>query len=233
MSRKHKNTLDELKWNLVGLFGKWLIDVLFMGSRIEFVGLDKIRPLIESRKIIFAFWHSRILLISYIYKGLNAVTLVSKSDDGEIIARILRRQGQFSVRGSTGKGGLRALAQQIKLLKATGNPGAVIPDGPQGPSCKVQPGVITLAQKTGFAIVPITYSARRIKVFNSWDRFILPLPFTRCRVIYGKPVHIRADADVTTLEHHRNFLETELCRITMEADGFFGHHIYSKQCGRP
>ena len=226
MSRKYKNTLDELKWNLVGLFGKWLIDILFMGSRIDYIGLEKIRSLIDSRKIIFTFWHYRILLISFIYKGLKAVTLVSKSDDGEIIARILHRQGQFSVRGSTGKGGLRALAQQIKLLKTTGNPGAVIPDGPQGPRCKVQPGVITLAQKTGFAIVPITYSARRVKIFNSWDRFILPIPFTHCRVIYGEPIHIQSEADTATLECSRKFLETELCRITTEADSFFGHHIY-------
>lgn len=226
MSRKSKKRFDELKWNLVGLFGKWLIDLLFIGSRIELVGLDGIRPLIDSRKIIFTFWHSRILLISYVYKGLNAVTLVSRSDDGEIIARVLHRQGQFSVRGSTGKGGLRALAKQIKLLKTTGNPGAVIPDGPQGPCCKVQPGVIALAQKTGFAIVPITYSARRIKVFNSWDRFILPRPFTRCRVIYGEPIHIESDAGTSILECYRKLLETELCRITTEADGFFGHHIY-------
>lgn len=226
MSRKPQNTLNELKWNLVGLFGKWLIDALFIGSRVESIGLTKVRPLLESRKVIFTFWHSRILLISYIFKRLNAVTMVSKSDDGEIIARILHRQGQFCVRGSSKKGGLRALAQQIKLLKETGNPGAVIPDGPQGPCCKVQPGVITLAQKTGFAIVPITYSARRVKVFNSWDRFMLPVPFTRCRMIYGEPIYIQADADTTTRERFRKRLETELCRITTEADGFFGHHIH-------
>lgn len=226
MSRKPKNTLDELKWNLVGLFGKWLIDTLFIGSRIEFIGLDKVRPLIESRKLIFTFWHSRILLISYVFKKLNAIIMVSKSDDGEIIARTLHRQGQYCVRGSTKKGGLRALAKQIRLLKETGNPGAVIPDGPQGPCCKVQPGVITLAQKTGFAIVPITYSARRVKVFNSWDRFMLPVPFTRCRFIYGEPIYIESDADATTRERSRKHLETELCRITTEADNFFGHHIH-------
>ena len=226
MSRKPENSLEELKWNLVGLFGKWLIDALFMGSRIETIGRDRLRPLLESRKVIFAFWHSRILLVSYIYKGLNAVTLVSKSKDGEIIARILHRQGQFSVRGSTGKGGLRALAQQIKRMNTTGDPGAVIPDGPQGPCCKVQPGIITLAQKTGFSIVPITYSARRVKVFDSWDRFMLPWPFTRCRVVYGEPVRIEPDADAASRERSRKFLETELCRITSEADDYFGHRIH-------
>ena len=226
MERRKPNDINELKWNLVGLLGKWLIDGLFVGSRIESVGLEEVRPLIDSRKFIFAFWHSRILLVSYLYKHSDGIALVSRSDDGEIIARILERQGTTTVRGSTKKGGLRALAQHIKLLKTTGNLGAVIPDGPQGPRFKVQPGVITLAKKTGCPIIPITYSARRVKIFNSWDRFILPAPFTRCRVIYGDPVHVPPDADKTVHERHRRLLEAELCRITAEADGFFGHRIH-------
>ncbi len=226
MKRQTSNTLDELKWQLVGLLGKWIVDVLFIGSNIEYIGLEKVRPLIESRKLIFAFWHSRILLVSYMYKGLGAYTLVSKSDDGEIIARILQRQGQICVRGSTKRGGLRALASHIKLLKATGSPGAVIPDGPRGPRFQAQPGVITLAQKTGFPILPLTYSARRVKIFNSWDRFLLPMPMTPCRVMFGDPIHVAADADKASLESCRRLLETELCRITTEADSFFGHHIH-------
>jgi lysophospholipid acyltransferase (LPLAT)-like uncharacterized protein len=214
--------MEELKWRLVGLLGKWIVDGIFACSPIEYIGLEKVRPLIESRKLIFAFWHSRILLISYIYKGLGAYTLVSKSKDGEIIARILQRQGQICVRGSTKRGGLRALARHIKLLKATGSPGAVIPDGPRGPRFKAQPGVITLAQKTGFPILPITYSARRVKIFGSWDRFMLPAPFTRCRVVFGDPIHVTPDANKTDLEHFRRRLEDELSRITTEADGFFG-----------
>lgn len=225
MSTSTSNRLDELKWRLVGILGKWLVDVIFVGSGIEYVGQEKARPLVDSRKLIFAFWHSRLLLISYMYKGLGAYTLVSQSDDGEIIARILERQGQICVRGSTRRGGLRALAQHIKLLKATGSPGAVIPDGPRGPRFKAQPGVITLAQKTGFPILPVTYSARRAKIFDSWDRFMLPMPFTSCRVIFGNPIHVEPNADKAGREHFRRCLEGELCRITAEADSFFGHHI--------
>lgn len=222
MKTSLSSAMEELKWRLVGLLGKWLVDGIFIGSPIEYIGLEKVRPLIESRKLIFAFWHSRILLISYIYKGLGAYTLVSKSKDGEIIARILQRQGQICVRGSTKRGGLRALARHIKLLKATGSPGAVIPDGPRGPRFKAQPGVITLAQKTGFPILPITYSARRVKIFGSWDRFMLPAPFTRCRVVFGDPIQVTPDASKADLEHFRRRLEAELSRITTEADGFFG-----------
>lgn len=225
MSTSRPNSLEELKWRLVGILGKWLVDGIFLGSRIEYIGREKARPLVDSRKLIFAFWHSRLLLISHMYKGLGAYTLVSQSDDGEIIARVLERQGQICVRGSTRRGGLRALAQHIKLLKATGSPGAVIPDGPRGPRFKAQPGVITLAQKTGFPILPITYSARRVKIFGSWDRFMLPAPFTACRVVFGDPIYVEPDAGKEGREHCRRLLEAELCRITAEADGFFGHHI--------
>jgi len=218
-----RDILTELKWRLVAILGKWLVDALFFGSRIEYVGEESVRALVASRKLIFAFWHSRLLLISYVYRGLGAYTLVSKSKDGEIIARILERQGQICVRGSTKRGGLRALAQHIKLLKTTGSPGAIIPDGPRGPRFKAQPGVITLAQKTGFPILPVTYSARKVKIFNSWDRFMLPFPFTRCRMVFGNPVHVPADSDKEALEGARQQLEAELCRITEEADRHFGH----------
>jgi lysophospholipid acyltransferase (LPLAT)-like uncharacterized protein len=224
MKASISNAMEELKWRLVGILGKWLVDVLFMGSKIEYIGDASVRPLIDSRKLIFAFWHSRLLLVSYIYKGLGAYTLVSKSKDGEIIARVLERQGQICVRGSTKRGGLRALAQHIKLLRATGSPGAVIPDGPRGPRFKAQPGVIALAQKTGFPILPVTYSAKHVKIFSSWDRFMLPRPFTPCRVIFGNPIHVAADLDKPGLEHCRQLLEAELCRITAKADNFFGHH---------
>jgi lysophospholipid acyltransferase (LPLAT)-like uncharacterized protein len=221
-----KNILTELKWRLVAVLGKWLVDLLFMGSKIEYVNEEAVRSLVASRKLIFAFWHSRLLLISYIYKGLGAYTLVSKSKDGEVIARILERQGQICVRGSTKRGGLRALAQHIKLLKTTGSPGAIIPDGPRGPRHKVQPGVIALAQKTGFPILPVTYSAKHVKIFDSWDRFMLPRPFTPCRVIFGSPIHVAADLDKPGLENCRQLLEDELCRITAKADDFFGHHTH-------
>ena len=115
-------------------------------------------------------------MISYIFSGWDGAILVSRSNDGEIIARILQRQGHETIRGSTAKGGLRALATLIKRLKARPRPGVIIPDGPQGPRFKVQPGVIILAKKTGYPIIPVTYSARWMKVFKSWDRFILPCP---------------------------------------------------------
>lgn len=94
-----------------------------------------------------------------------------------------------------------------------------------GPRFKAQPGVILLARKTGYPIVPVTYSARKIKIFSSWDRFLLPFPFTRCRVIEGQPVRVPMTADRAQQEICRQILEAELCRITRSAGGFFGHRV--------
>jgi lysophospholipid acyltransferase (LPLAT)-like uncharacterized protein len=226
MLTPHQNKrLVEFKWKLVGTLGKLLVDFIFRTSIIEIQGQKAIEKQIKSRKCIMAIWHSRIMLFSYFFKGMNASILVSRSDDGEIIARILQAQGQETIRGSTRKGGLRAISKLIKDLKNNGRPGAIIPDGPQGPRFQVQPGVVLLAKKTGYPIIPATYSAKKIKVFSSWDRFILPYPFTRCRMVYGKLISVPSDADQTGLENCRRALEKELNRITKSADRHFGHQI--------
>lgn len=220
---KKKNGISDIKWNLVGILGKLFIDFLFFASRIEIIGFEKVRPIISSRKFILVSWHSRILLINYLYRYWDGIALVSQSEDGEIIARILQRQGHETIRGSTSKGGLRALTAQIRQLKDRIRPSIVVPDGPQGPRFKVQPGVIVLAKKTGYPIVPVSYSAKKIKVFASWDRFILPFPFTKCRVVYGDPVYVPENADKNEFNRHLIRLENELNRITFDADRHFGH----------
>ncbi len=219
------NRLSEIKWNLVAIFGKLLIDLLFSTMKIEREGLEKVKPIISSGKVIFAVWHSRMLLFAYLCKGLNGAAMVSRSKDGEIAARIIQRQGHEAVRGSTRKGGLHALSMLIKKIKEENKPGLIVPDGPQGPRCKVQPGIIILAKKTGYPIVPISYSAKKIKVFASWDRFILPFPFTKCRAVYGAPIYVPQDADKDEKKKRLMLLENELNRITYDVDRYYGHNV--------
>ena len=214
-----------LKWWLVGLLGKGLVNLICSTMRIRIVDFEKARSEIESRRFILAFWHSRILMISYLYKGWGGATLVSGSNDGEIIAQILKRQGHETIRGSTSRQGVRALAKLIRALKEEIRPGAVVPDGPRGPRFTVQPGVITLAKKTGYPVVPVSYSAKRIKIFRSWDRFILPCPFTEGRVIYGAPISVPDKLDANEQEIYRAKLEEELNRITKTVDHYYGHRV--------
>ncbi len=225
MGIKWKDKLVEIKWELVGILGKLLIDILFYTTRIELRGFEKVRPIINSRKFIWAVWHSRLLLPNYLSRGLEGTAMVSSSEDGEFVARILKRQGHEAFRGSTTRGGIKALSALIKKLKEKQRVSIIIPDGPQGPRFKVKLGIIILARETGYPILPFSYSAKRMKVFASWDRFILPYPFTKCLGIYGKPFYVPKDADKDALMRYRNLLEKELNCLTIEADSYFNHKI--------
>ncbi len=217
--------LTKLKWRLVGILGKSVIDLLFMASPVETVGHDRVADIMASKRFIAAVWHSRILLPCYLYQGWTGVAMVSRSADGEIIAQILRRQGYTPVRGSSRRGGKQALAEMIRKMEANPQPAVIIPDGPRGPRHQVQPGAITLAQKTGYPIIPITYAARRAEVFRSWDRFVLPLPGTRCRMIYGEPIMVPPVIPQNAIEVYSKRLERELNAITAGADARFGRRF--------
>jgi lysophospholipid acyltransferase (LPLAT)-like uncharacterized protein len=193
--------------------------------KIELRGFEKVRPIINSRKFIYAVWHSRLLLLNYLSRGLEGTAMVSGSEDGEFVARILKRQGHAAIRGSTTRGGIKALSALIKKLKEEQSPSIIIPDGPQGPKFKVKLGIIILARETGYPILPFSYSAKKIKVFASWDRFILPYPFTKCLGIYGNPLFVPRDAGKDELKRHVIQLEKELCRLTSEADRSFKRRI--------
>lgn len=189
--------------------------------KIELKGLEKVRPIINSGRFIYAAWHSRLLLMNYLSKGSEGTAMVSSSEDGEFVARILQRQGHEAIRGSTTRDGIKALSGLIRNLKKKQKPGLIIPDGPQGPKFKVKLGIIILAKETGYPVLPFSYSAKKNKVFASWDSFILPYPFTKCLGIYGNPLFVPKDADKNELNRYRIHLEKELCRLTLEADSYF------------
>ena len=216
-----------LKWKLIGLACKLFIDFLFIFSRIDIKGYRAVADIVDSRRYIYAIWHSRILLPTFFHRKENASILVSNSADGEIVAQMLKRYGHQTIRGSTGKRGLRALMAQIIDMRSNNRPGVVTPDGPQGPRHRVQPGVILLSQKTGYPIIPLAYGARKRKVFNSWDRFVLPVPWTRCSLVYGRPIRIpeNVDKDEEVLKSYLRQVEDELNRVTGQADEMCGHRF--------
>ncbi len=224
---KNKDTLSEFKLNLIGIIGKILINGLFLSTDIKVKGYDNIRHIIESHRLIFATWHSRMLIYPYLYQGINGAALVSQHKDGEIATRIIEKMGIEGFRGSTTKGGVRALVKMIKALKEEDRMSLITTDGPKGPRFTVQPGIISLARKTGYPIIPTIYSAKKIKIFSSWDRFILPFPFTVCRVSYGDPMYIPKQTSKDEEKQHVDILEQTLRRLTVENDAYFGHEIVS------
>lgn len=153
----------------------------------------------EGKPVVFTLWHGRLLPATYHHRGEGVVTLVSLHRDGEYITRAVRRWGYVAVRGSSSRGGLEALRELIRHVKQ-GRSLAITPDGPRGPFQKMKPGPAIIAQRTGAPIIPVAAAASRGWFFGSWDRFLVPQPFARCRIAYGEPVFVPRDADEARIQ---------------------------------
>lgn len=140
------------------------------------------------RKLYF-FWHSNILALVYLHRFQNAGIMISNSKDGELIAGPVSAMGYRPARGSSNRGAANASKILIKIAKTHSI--ALTADGPKGPAYKIKKGMLQLAYLTGLPIVPIACEVSIAKVFNSWDRFKLPLPFAQVNVSYGKPFYIK------------------------------------------
>ena len=164
--------------------------VLRSTLRIERLHRDRYEGLkARGVPILFALWHGRMFLSILEHRRQGIATMASQSEDGEIIARWLTHNGYVATRGSTTRGGGRALRELVRHVRS-GRHAALTVDGPKGPLRVVQPGVIQLAKLTGGWILPITSSCSRPRFLASWDRYLLPGPFSRAVVGYGEPFSI-------------------------------------------
>jgi lysophospholipid acyltransferase (LPLAT)-like uncharacterized protein len=163
---------------------------------------------------VYTLWHGRMVLPILAHLHENIVTMASRSKDGEIIARWLTRNGYVPARGSTKKGGRAALQHMIDHVRG-GYPAALTVDGPKGPPRVVQPGILRLARETGAWILPFTGAATRPLFLKSWDRYLVPKPFSRCYVGYGEPFPVpEGGDDAATLAR----IGAAIDAITREAD---------------
>ncbi len=196
-----------------------IISTLLATLRLEVQGYDRYKSL--DRSYIFAGWHGRVVFGAKLFRGLGLWTLISHSRDGEMQNRIFTKFGFKTIRGSTGRGGAKALIESIKVLKNGGSM-TFPPDGPRGPSGVVQPGIMQMAKKTGALLVPAGVSANRRWLFSSWDRYLIPKPFAHGIMIFGDPIAVPADSTDEQLEQIRQQFESELHRLETEAEAHFG-----------
>ena len=172
--------------------------------------------LAAGRQPIFAFWHGRILLATYYWRDRRIVVMTSQNFDGEWIARIIRRFGYNTARGSTSRGGRRALIQ-LKRDVAAGQPAAFTVDGPRGPAHRVQPGAVWLAGVTGNPILPFHIEADRYWSVHSWDRTQIPRPFSAAAVSIGAPFDVPDPSVDGVIEERRSALERVLAELAERA----------------
>jgi len=175
-----------------------------------------------SGPVIFCVWHNRLALAIASYKftrtnwpGDGLAAMISASRDGGLIANVVERFGLQPIRGSSSRRGPQALLEATSWVKKNYNI-AITPDGPRGPRYKIQMGIIDLARITGCPIIPTSHDAHWKIRLRSWDRFQIPLPFSRCELRFGLPIHVPRDASDAERERLRQHLEHAMLAITTE-----------------
>jgi lysophospholipid acyltransferase (LPLAT)-like uncharacterized protein len=158
---------------------------------------------------ILAFWHGRILANMLYFRDRGIVALISENFDGEWITSLCRHFGFTAIRGSSSRGGARALAQMKREL-ARGRSVLVTPDGPRGPAGVAQAGAVWLAGASGCPILPVRADARPRRTTRSWDRHLLPSPGATVTMVIGPPIEVPRHADADMLEAKRVELENAL-----------------------
>ena len=171
----------------------------------------------QGKHAIYAFWHAHMLLPAYVGRQRNVKVMISQHRDGEYIAQVVQRLGYGVARGSTTRGGAKALLRMIKQIKEESVSLAITPDGPKGPRFVVQSGVILLAQKTQYPIIPVMVSHSKCWEMPGWDKFCIPKPFSKAALIYGNPIMIPSKLKKSEVEEYRVSLEKAFIKLGNEA----------------
>lgn len=197
----------------------WLVRLLYLSTRKQMVGGERMREMnARGGNYVIAFWHSRLLMMRFVYEGPGIHVLVSAHRDGEIVSGMLAKLGAPSVRGSSRRGGARALVQMARLLEQGRDLGTAA-DGPRGPVGVVKPGTAWLCARTGRPVVPAAFSASRALRLRTWDRLLIPRPFSRAFWVAGEPITPREGEGVEEL---RRRIEAALHEVTARADAVAG-----------
>lgn len=191
-----------------------LISVIGKTLRFEVRGMEHFeRFRLAGQLPIQCFWHGSIFPATYYFRHRRLIVMTSQSFDGEYIARFIQRFGYGVVRGSSTRGGVGALVEQIRLMKL-GCPAGFAIDGPKGPRHVVKEGALLLARKTGNPIVPFALTPRASWTIKSWDKMEIPYPFTKVLIEIAPPIYVSSAADAAEIAVKRHELQTVLDNLT-------------------
>jgi hypothetical protein len=208
----------ELAYRIVGVAGSWLIRGLHLGTKSEVEGGDLVRSARREGPVCFVFWHEQIVPLAHAHRGEGVAILASDHRDGEYISRILTRLSFVPIRGSSTRGGRKALRGMARAAEE-GRDLALAPDGPRGPARRFPEEALGIARLTGVPVIPAAagvFPAWRAD--RSWDRMIVPKPGARIRVAYGTPRVLDRRIDAGGVSAMATELGGELDRLTDDAE---------------
>ncbi|HKV51333.1 MAG TPA: lysophospholipid acyltransferase family protein [Gemmatimonadaceae bacterium] len=199
--------------------GGVILRVLARTWRIRYLNREPVDALIRSgQPVVLVLWHGELLPLLWTQRVRGLTVLISEHGDGEIVARVALSLGYRTVRGSTSRGGGRALLGMSRAIEEDRRSLAFTPDGPRGPARSFAPGALIVAQRAGAPVVTMAAGASRAWRLRSWDAFLIPKPFARVTVAYGDPVVIEASSARKAAELACRF-ETLLNATSAAANG--------------
>ena len=204
---------------LIPYGGLLLVKALSATYRVRLYQPENEQAILDRHdSLVYASWHQRFFPgITFFSSRKPIAIMISQSRDGEMIARVVDILGWQSVRGSSTRGGVAAL-RKLKDLALSGYKIGHIVDGPKGPFGKIKPGLLRIAQVAGKPIVPTITSAQKKWVFNSWDRFMVPKPFSRVIIRFGDAIDVPPDLDAESFERKRLLIEQRMQALYEDTD---------------
>lgn len=186
-------------------------------EKINFQSLNKLK--LEGSRYVLAFWHGTMLLPWHLHGNPNVVALISKSKDGDLLAKLLKKWDYKVVRGSSSAGGEIALGIMVDYAK-NNHSIAITPDGPRGPRHKFKAGAAVTARKSGLPIILVGIGYHRKKILKNWDKFEVPFFFSKAKVVYSDPIYLNVNLKYNETSEKISFCENELNRLQNEAQNF-------------
>jgi len=204
---------DRILIRLASLTFYTAIKLICSTIKYEVYGGEHLEAIEASGKLpIYTFWHDRIFTGTYYFRDRGIVVMTSQSFDGEYIARFIQRFGYGAIRGSSSRGGSKALVEMIRSMRA-GLPMAFTADGPRGPRYEAKPGPVLLAKKTGNPIMPFIFEPKSRWTLKSWDQMQIPKPFTRVALFIAKPIYV---SDEDEIDAELGVLQRELDEVVAQ-----------------
>lgn len=207
-----KKRFRRLLRRLAAVFAPYLYKIWAATLRYEEIGREAVDRLDAERKIlIICLWHGEIFSMWSIKRQLRLTAVVSQSKDGDLLTGVITRMGYKMVRGSSSKGGAEALRGIIKLMRRDAENPCVTMDGPRGPAKEVKDGVFYMAHLGPGLLVPTRVYCRRAIRLKSWDSHLVPLPFSRVRVVFDTPYALQAEKlDEPALQRERELMQQKM-----------------------
>ena len=212
---------ERLKIWMISAFGNLAVHLIGRSLRWDILGWEHFEAAQRmSKGLIFCFWHSEIFSATWFWRKRGIVVMTSQNFDGEIIARIILKQGYGAARGSSSRGAARALVEMVRCLRR-GSDTAFTIDGPRGPRFVAKPGSVQLAKASGAAILCFHAAVRRAYIFRkSWDLTEFPYPFTRAATFIAPPIFVSPEADHDELARKLQEVQTALDDLRARAEAW-------------